>query len=66
MKRAMKPVWLQDVLECMKTMEVVLGEKCSDLDYTAVRVGIGRGDDESGIIGAGDCELGGGWSIKYK
>lgn len=48
MRRAMKPVWLQDVLECMKTMEVELGEKCSDLDYTAVRVGIGRGEDESG------------------
>ena len=38
----------------------MLGEKCSDLDYTAVRVGIGRGDDESDIIGAGDCERGGG------
>lgn len=48
MRRAMKPVWLQNVVECMKYMEVVLDENCSDLDYTAVKVGIGRGDDESG------------------
>ena len=51
MRRVMKPVWLHNVVECMKSMEVVLDEKCSDLDYTAVKVGIGRGDDESGING---------------
>ena len=48
MRRALTPVWLQNVLECMKYVDVVLGENCADLDYTAVKVGIGRGDDESG------------------
>ena len=46
----MKPVWFQNVVECMKAMEVVLDESCSDLDYTAVKICIGRGQDESGTV----------------
>ena len=31
-------------------MEVYLQENCADLDYTAVKIGFGKGQNETGLI----------------
>ena len=49
-RRVMIPPWFQNVIQSMRDMDDILDKSYSDLDYTAVKICFGRGEDESGMI----------------
>ena len=49
-RRVIIPPWFQNVIQSMRDMDDILDKSYSDLDYTAVKICFGRGEDESGMI----------------
>ena len=54
-----RPLWIRPFISAawmnpvrnMRDMEMYLQENCSDLDTTAVKIFIGKGQDETGTAG---------------
>ena len=50
MLKAARFLGVRNLGQNMKDMEIVLKEKCSDIDYTAVKMCMGNGQDDTGKI----------------
>ena len=48
--RAVELIVAKNVMQDVRNMETYLQESCADLDYTAVKIAFGKGQNETGLM----------------